>query len=168
MCRWAIVNWYSRISCYTLNTIINMVLILYCFLFSMACCVFFLFLGQLSHTSCVLNHMEHVFVWTLMIEDICLSPYICLQGIFASFNDTANSMFFIMKLAIHSFTGDSMVFITKKPHGKGFSSVLLFFSSPLSSFLLYLIFTECQPCARQDLQYPKLQVSNTIKIVYSF
>lgn len=42
--------------------------------------VFLLFVGQLSHTSSVLNHMEHVFVWTFMIEDICLSPVFAFRG----------------------------------------------------------------------------------------
>lgn len=47
---------------------------------STASCVFLLFVGQLSHTSCVLNHMEHVFAWTFMIEDICLSPMFAFRG----------------------------------------------------------------------------------------
>lgn len=148
-------------------------LISICFLFSAAYCVFFLYLGQLSHASCVLNHMEHVFVWTLMIEDICLSPYICLQGIFASFNDTANSMFLSwightqLYWGFHCFyywkkTWKSLYFIFLYP--------FFFLAFPLLSILFFLLSFNiyCQPCGRQDLYYPKLQVSDTITIVYNF
>lgn len=88
-----------------------------------------------------------------MIKDICLSPYFCLQGIFASLNDIANSMFFIMKLAIHSFTWGSTVFLPNKNTWMNlyftflsFSSLLLFFLSLSLPFSLFLfIFIVCQP-----------------------
>lgn len=103
-----------------------------------ASCVFLLFVGQLSHTSCVLNHMEHVFAWTFMIEDICLSPMFAFRGSLHHLMVQLTACFASCSW-LYIVLGDFTVFIQKKENKTKQRSSEVLIHSHFPLFIAFLL-----------------------------
>ena len=104
----------ALISCYIINTISNMALILY-----VSSSPLLAAYSTSSGTS-EATHLVYQTIWSMFLHEpswlrtSVLAPTFAFKGIFASLNDIANSMYFLMKLVLHSFTEGSTAFLPNK------------------------------------------------------